>query len=200
MMAEQNVSQIHTDELSAVAQQALRINLADAYTRLVVGGSGNEQARELLEKVSPHELLRRPVRDDEPASAMLAGLWLWHDWLEASHRIVQQIQTPTGSLWHAIMHRREGDFGNSKYWLARCRGHVVLASLGQHAGAILNPLPADKSLLRLMRDGWDAEAFVDLVQAVRQQADDPRHAVAVSLQQLEWRLLFDHCTRQAMAM
>jgi hypothetical protein len=63
--------------------------------------------------------------------------------------------------------------------------------------AILNPLPADKSLLRLVNPTWNPNSFVDLIEAVHDKPSDPRHAAAVSLQQIEWRLLFDHCTRAA---
>jgi len=38
---------------------------------------------------------------------------------------------------------------------------------------------------------------VDVVEQVHESPGDPRHAVAVALQKLEWQLLFDHCTRGA---
>jgi hypothetical protein len=41
--------------------------------------------------------------------ACRAGLLLWNDDLDASHTIAQDIEDVTGSYWHAIMHRREGD-------------------------------------------------------------------------------------------
>ena len=43
--------------------------------------------------------------------ALRAGIWLYVDDLDQSHRVSQTVHTPTGSYWHAIMHRREGDFG-----------------------------------------------------------------------------------------
>jgi len=130
---------------------------------------------------------------------MLAGLWLWFDWLNPSHTISQRIETPTGSYWHAIMHRREGDFSNSKYWFARCRNHPAMQTLGIQAAALINPRPADKSLLRLVLTGWNPDAFVDLVEQLHDNPGDPRHGVAVALQRLEWKTLFDHCVRAATA-
>ena len=38
----------------------------------------------------------------------------------------QGIDTPAGSFWHAIMHRREGAFGNSKCWWRRPGPHPAL--------------------------------------------------------------------------
>src|SRR4051812_8366636 len=54
--------------------------------------------------------------DANMAGCCVAGIWLLHDYLDESHKISQGIDTTSGSFWHAIMHRREGDFSNAKYW------------------------------------------------------------------------------------
>ena len=185
------------DVLSPAARDVLKLNPSAAYTALVVSGAGYKEAADNLEKIGPEVVLAKPAVDRDDASAALAGLWLWHDWLERSHKISQNLQSASGSFWHAMMHRREGDFSNSKYWYARCGDHPILASLARAAGDIVNPYPADISTLRIIRHGWDASAFVDLVQAVHNHQDDPRHGLAIALQQLEWRMLFDHCLRGA---
>jgi hypothetical protein len=186
-----------TDALSPAAYEVLAIGKDAAYSELVVRGEGNREAAARLRGTKPQELLTRPVASQADADAMLAGLWLWHDWLDSSHTISQSIHSATGSFWHAIMHRREGDFSNAKYWLARCREHPVLRAIAPYAGDILNPLPADKTLLRVTRNGWDPDAFVDLAGEVHDRPGDSRHHAAVMLQKLEWRMLFDHCTRGA---
>ena len=41
------------------------------------------------------------------------------DW-EAAHKIAQQDETDPTSCWiHAVLHKIEGDAGNSRYWYAR---------------------------------------------------------------------------------
>ena len=196
-MPEQPIISSHTDDLSPFARDILALDLADSYRQLVVRGDGNQDAKQKLSSVNARQMLSGLIRSEDDASAMLAGLWLWHDWLDESHRISQSLSSSTGSFWHAIMHRREGDFSNSQYWYARCQNHPVLPQLANNAGQILHSLPADKSLLRLMSGGWNPNAFVDLIQSVEPDPRNPKHAAAVSLQQLEWRLLFDHCTRAA---
>ena len=185
-----------TDPLSSLGRRLLKLD-PHAYGLLVPNGDGNATARDLLESAQPQDLLASPMKSRDDARAMLSGLWLWFDWLDQSHTISQGIDTPTGSYWHAIMHRREGDFGNSKYWFARCRNHPALATMAAQAPAVVNSLPADKSLLRLIMSGWNPDAFVDLVEQVHESPDDPRHRVAVTLQRLEWQTLFDRCTRAA---
>jgi hypothetical protein len=186
-----------TDALSPLAYDLLAIDKDAAYTKLVVTGDGNRSAAEKLRSTNPNDLLAKPIVNQAEAALMLSGLWLWHDWLDSSHTISQRFSSATGSFWHAIMHRREGDFSNSKYWYARCREHPVLGAIAPFAGDVVNPQPADKMLFRMTRNGWDPDSFVDLVEAVHDRPDDPRHKTAIMLQRLEWRLLFDHCTRTA---
>jgi hypothetical protein len=185
-----------TDPLSATARQLLKLN-PDGYQKLVVTGDGYEPARQILRDVKPSQLVEANLPSPRATQAMLAGLWLFHGWLDESHRISQSLDTPTGSFWHAIMHRREGDFSNSKYWYARCADHPSLQPLAANAAAALNSQPADKSLLRLIVSGWNPNAFVDLVEAVHESPTDSRYRIAVTLQRLEWQTLFDHCTREA---
>jgi hypothetical protein len=48
----------------------------------------------------------------------LGGNW------ESAHTIVQQLDDePVGCLIHAVLHKIEGDVGNSKYWYARSGGN-----------------------------------------------------------------------------
>lgn len=197
-MRQDDISSAHGDVLSDQARRLLALDAAAAYELLVVHGSGRQQARPLLEGLSVRGVLNRePVRS-EYASALIAGLWLWHDFLEESHRISQAISSETGSFWHAIMHRREGDFSNSKYWYRKCQNHPTYAAIAAGAQGVINPYPADKSLFRLTASGWDPQALVDLVEQVHDRPSDPRYRAAVALQQLEWRTLFDYCIRQAL--
>jgi hypothetical protein len=79
--------------------------------------------------------------------------------------VSQKIETPSGSYFHAIMHRMEGDFGNAKYWYARCQNHPVLPVIGASAKDIVARAPLDKAALRLTLQDWSGPAFVDTSKA-----------------------------------
>src|SRR5256885_982720 len=102
------------DRLSEMARAALRVNAANAYTKLFVAEPGNGEAHGLLSALTTANVLSAASSNPAEAAGVLAGLWLWHDFLGESHKIAQSLATPSGSMWHAIMHRREGDFSNSK--------------------------------------------------------------------------------------
>src|SRR5262245_57729481 len=123
-----------TDSLSSLGRKLLKLDLEDAYSKLVVNGGGNEAAKAVLRDISSRDLIDGPVVREQEADALLAAFWLRYDWLDESHRISQGIETPTGSMWHAIMHRREGDFSNSKYWYRRTDGHPAFQLLAIRAG------------------------------------------------------------------
>jgi hypothetical protein len=197
-MPDPDTSAKFVDVLSPLGRQVLRLDAAHAYERLVPRNApGNPEAQSLLSTAKPPELLSVPIKNPDDASALLAGLWLWHDFLDASHLISQSLPSATGSFWHAIMHRREGDFSNAKYWYDRCAKHPVLPVILAQVQPIVGPLPADKTILKLTLHGWNPHAYVDLVEQIDGHPDHPLHRLAVSLQQLEWRLLFDHTLRAA---
>ena len=88
-----------------------------------------EQAMNLLVGNEPNhtEIVQEIIRTPEVAAnpALIAGLWLYVDDLERSHTISQSLEDATGSYWHGIMHRREGDFSNSHYWMRRAANHEL---------------------------------------------------------------------------
>jgi hypothetical protein len=134
------------------------------------------------------------ITDGDMAECCVSGVWLLHDCLEKSHSISQGIDSPSGSFWHAIMHRREGDYSNAKYWFRRVGRHPVLDSIA-HVAASLRDADASFGETRL-REAWDPFAFVDLCQAVvRGQSSD--RELCLDMQQAEWELLFDYCYQQA---
>lgn len=132
------------------------------------------------------------VCDRDMAACCFAGLWLYFDCLDESHRISQDILTPTGSFWHGIMHRREPDYDNAKYWFRRVGSHPVFVPLHQAAAARARDEPESAAAFLTRQSAWDPLAFIDLcAQAARGQANCK--ALCRQLQEDEWDLLFDYC-------
>ena len=184
------------DVLSPPARAVVEAH-PEAYSRLVVRGDGSTDIREKLFQLRPEGLLTLPVRSPDDAGAMLAGLWLWHDWLDESHTISQSLHNATGSFWHAMMHRREGDFSNSKYWYARCRNHPVIGEIPDLVRDQLGAAATQGPLHQVLGDRWDPDGFVDVVEAVHRDNHDPLYAPAVQLQRIEWQALFAFCAKKA---
>jgi hypothetical protein len=136
------------------------------------------------------------VADPDMAAACRAGLWLRFNSLDESHQVSQGLDTAEGSYWHALMHRREGDFDNAKYWFRRVGRHPVFGPLGPEAAALVaaagGPAPAPLTT----QVPWDPFAFVDLCAAcVRGRSAE--EALCQQVQRREWELLFDYCYRHA---
>jgi hypothetical protein len=90
------------------------------------------------------------------------AVYLWHDHMDASHTISQAIETPDGSLLHGILHRREPDYSNSKYWLRRVGEHGAYPVISERVRDLLLKAGEQKLAEKLTPRGkWDAFAFVD---------------------------------------
>jgi hypothetical protein len=141
-------------------------------------GIPNNSMRATLAGLTP-ESMGVPARDRSMALACISGLWLLHDFLDESHRISQDLTSPEGSFWHAIMHRREPDASNSKYWWRQVGGHRAIDLLISEAPAL----------------GYDYRTpfeFVDFCERVR-GAGTADEGLAKRVQLLEWQVLFDWC-------
>lgn len=130
------------------------------------------------------------------AQGCVAGVWLLHDFLDESHEVSQGINTAEGSFWHGIMHRREGDFSNAKYWFRHVGDHPVYESLARRAKELADEHDASSAIAKLTARGtWEPYAFVDLCQAAERSG--AHRELCLDLQQVEWELLFDFCYRSA---
>jgi hypothetical protein len=113
------------------------------------------------------------VPEGRDREALLALILLWHDHHEAAHAIAQAIESPDGSYVHAILHRREPDYGNAKYWFRKVGSHPAYQNLASEVSAFLagKGAAADDLGRKLMPGGrWDAFAFVDVCEAARNEA------------------------------
>ena len=111
------------------------------------------------------------------AALALAGLWLLAGDLERSHSFSQELPCRDGSFWHGIMHRREGDFGNSKYWFRKVGDHPVFEQLAELTGGAYE----------------DPTAFVDECSRAIGKKNSEAYQRCMLSQWAEWQALMVHC-------
>ena len=161
-------------------------------------GAWSEELRGQIEALKPETMFgSAAIASPKDAMAALSGLQLWNDCLSQSHTLSQGIETPTGSYWHGIMHRREPDFGNAKYWFRRVGKHPVFNPLCAAARELAGSSPAGKPAEALADlTEWDPFHFVDLCEESIDEST-PLNALCRAIQKREWQLLFDHCFARA---
>ncbi len=158
----------------------------------VVPGDWRERLGELYDaELVGAELIGGRASDPEAAACVRSGLLLMANDLDVSHTVSQAISTADGSFWHGIMHRREPDFGNSKYWFRKVGSHPAFPRLADHAGT---GTAADEITTG---GGWDAFRFVDLVEACERRQRPELRDELIELQELEMHMLLEYVYRKA---
>lgn len=133
-----------------------------------------------------------PPAEQLMAAACRSGMWLLAGDLDRSHSISQDISAAEGSFWHGIMHRREGDFGNAKYWFSKVGAHPVFAVVGREAHR--QHLMDDPVCFQ--HETLEPLAFVDVCHQTLRREDEQSENCRM-IQWLEWQALFFHCLRKA---
>lgn len=156
---------------------------------IVSGVCSSEAARSLLKRQKACDLFPSAFAPE----ASLGGLWLYFGCWEECHQIVQDMDSPEASFWHAILHRQELDSANSAYWFRHTGDHPVFPRLRQAAEEIGKRYPAGGFPASAL---WDPGEFITFCERVRQQPGSAGERCALEVQRAEWQLLFDHCARE----
>lgn len=127
---------------------------------------------------------------------ILSLAFLWHDYLDESHRLAQRIENADGYFAHAIMHRREPDYSNSKYWFHQVGKHPAFEILSQRVEAFFKGQGGSSLKPSLLVGGqWDPLAFVDVCEALEsREAADSDVASAKAIQAIEIISLVEQAT------
>ena len=147
----------------------------------------------------------RALKDSSLANVVKSALLLWNDALDDSHDISQGVGSTTGSYWHGIMHRREPDYSNSKYWFARVGSHPVFPTLRARVLDILRADPSQSAQLARyaeaieQNDNWDAPQFIDWCKDAAGHSGGEVVEFLQTVQVEEIKILLDYSCRNALS-
>lgn len=139
------------------------------------------------EQIAAARSLIKPWRGSQVESA----LWLVVGELDRSHSVSQNDSSAEGSFWHGIMHRREGDFSNAKYWFRQAGSHPVHAQLAEQV-AECDDFSTGFPSQKLTDPSTLAFSLVDCSQAAARSKPEWRDDLAL-ICWWEWQMLLQHC-------
>ena len=188
----------------AIAEVIEKLEAGNPLPTLVPQDAWSPELTDALASSSLDDLFQgKSVKNTTFGEAIKSGLLLWNDALDESHTISQELGNQTGSYWHGIMHRREPDYSNSKYWFGRVGTHPIFPALRERALAILKEIPNPSDALTniaqtIEADGnWDAYQFIDWCQAAENGSDADVTRFLQQVQAEEIKLLLAYSYQNA---
>ncbi len=150
-----------------------------------------------LEGISDEELLGANIARRDMVQAVRSGLLLRADLTDESHTISQSISASEGSYWHGIMHRREPDYSNAKYWFRRVGEHPLFTELA--SSERVRELDESSGGRLLSGSRWDPYHFVDLCEECERSEGSELRSSLEEAQAIEIDLLLEFCFARAIA-
>jgi hypothetical protein len=134
------------------------------------------------------KILENPQLDRRYCALARGAILLWHDHFEPAHEFAQEIENADGSLLHGIIHRREPDFSNARYWFRRVgtthpsfdcvAGKVKIGMMGLGADLIARQI--------MPNDKWHPLVFVDFLEDALRREDAAYYNLLRQIQAAEF--------------
>ena len=189
---------------SAIAEVIDKLEAGNPLPPLVPKSSWSPELTDQLLALSLEDLFDgKSLKDDIFGGAIKSGLLLWNDALDDSHDISQELSNNTGSYWHGIMHRREPDYSNAKYWFGRVGTHTIFPELREQAitlaKEVQNPSDTLVQIVQTIKNEahWDAYQFIDWCQAAEEDPSSDATQFLRQVQSEEIKLLLAYSYQNA---
>lgn len=160
-----------------------------------------------IEALSPAMITEGSPEQLPYGLAIKAGLFLLNESLDKSHEIAQEITNATGSYWHALMHRMEGDYSNAKYWFNDVGHHPIFSNLIQCVRDNLSHkdfMELENEALRhklevlVTSPVWNPYVFIDVIEIQVSLVQNPTiDSWLRNIQRSEMQLLLQYCYEQS---
>jgi hypothetical protein len=139
-----------------------------------------------------HEILQDSQIGEDIRDLLVSLVLLWNDQLDPCHDICQGYGHPEASYIHGMMHRREGDFGNAKYWFRRAQPLDDQKDFSENVASAFKTISGrNPDADYLQPSVWSPEKFVDAC-----SQGNPADTVLKDVQTAEFhamaRHLFEH--------
>jgi hypothetical protein len=131
---------------------------------------------------------QRAIGKPEMFTLVRGGLFYALDAIDEAHKIFQESPGDLGAYWHGMIHRREGDFDNARYWFRRAGVLPIFSELQSAACA--------HSAVMARQSNWDPYLFTGQCEQARFGETETLKELA-ALQRIEFEGLFDYCWRNS---
>ncbi|HEX8371896.1 MAG TPA: hypothetical protein VF585_03880 [Chthoniobacterales bacterium] len=139
----------------------------------------------LIRDATTEQLTGAPDLDDR--ARLIRSLLLYaNDALDEAHRLVQETPGDLAAYLHGIIHRREEDFENARYWFRRAGELPFFPSLQGRAAGLSDDMAKQLN--------WDPYLFTTLCERSKYGARTPVKTLA-ALQRAEFDTLLDYIYR-----
>jgi len=138
-----------------------------------------------IRSASTEQLAGSPELEDR-ARLVRAFLFYANDGLDEAHRIAQHASGDLASYMHGMIHRREEDFENARYWFRSAGELPFFPELQGRAAAI------SEDMAKQLK--WDPYLFTTLCERSKYGARTPLKVLG-ELQKAEFRVFLDYTFR-----
>ena len=127
------------------------------------------------------------IQPGAPVGLIRAGLFYYHNALPDGHQEAAEDEGDVAAYWHGMIHRREGDFENARYWMRRAGEQPGFREMQARA--------SDAAPHMARQSNWDPFLFTHLCEQYKYGETEYKKEIG-QLQRVEFAVMFDYVWRR----